>query len=236
MTVTVQSVLDRAAIVLQDTANIRWAESELVYWVNDAQREIALLKPDSTAVNDTVTLATGTKQEIPAGGNRLLRVIRNMSAASGGTGGKIIRIVDAEVLNSQTPNWHNPTVTGDAKHGTVVKHYVYDEQNPRNYYVYPGVSGDAYIEIVYSSNPATVTAADNLGVPDIYAAAVLNYVLFMAFMKDSNYAGNAQRASNHYQLFAAAVSGKGQVDLITSPNNSLQTAAPVQMGGFASGN
>jgi len=236
MTVTVQSVLDRAAIVLQDTANIRWAESELVYWVNDAQREIVLIKPDASATNTTITLATGTKQEIPADGNRLLRVVRNMSAASGGTGGKAIRIVDEDILDVQTPSWHLPTVTGDATHGTVVKHFVYNEQNPRNFYVYPGVNGDAYIEIVYSANPAQVTASDNIGLPDIYSTAILNYVLYMAFMKDTNYAGNAQRASNHYQLFMAAVTGKGQVDQITTPNNSSQSAAPTQIGGFTSGN
>jgi hypothetical protein len=236
MAVTVQSVLDRVSLILQDTANIRWAESELLYWINDAQREIVLIKPDASATNTTVTLVTGTKQEIPADGNRLLRVVRNMSAASGGTGGKVIRIVAEDLLDVQTPSWHLPTATGDAAHGTVVKHFVYNEQNPRNFYVYPGVSGDAYIEIVYSANPAEVTASDNIGLPDIYSTAILNYVLYMSFMKDTNYAGNAQRASNHYQLFMAAVTGKGQVDQTTTPNSSLQSAAPVQIGGFASGN
>ncbi|MDP6584418.1 MAG: hypothetical protein QF535_07160, partial [Anaerolineales bacterium] len=86
MAVTVQSVIDKVQLVLQDTSGIRWTSDELVDWINDAQREIVLLKPDSLATNETVTLATGTKQAIPPGGNRLLGVVRNMSAASGGTG------------------------------------------------------------------------------------------------------------------------------------------------------
>ena len=87
MSVTVQSVIDRVQAVLQDTTGVRWpVTAELVLWVNDAQREIALLKPDASAVNTTVTLAAGTKQEIPSAGNRLLKVIRNMSASSGGVG------------------------------------------------------------------------------------------------------------------------------------------------------
>lgn len=219
MTTTVQSVLDRVQQTLQDTAGIRWSETnELVKWVNDAQREIALLKPDATSTNTTVTLVDGTKQTIPSDGNRLLRVIRNMSAASSGNGGRAIRLVARDVLDTQTPTWHDPDVTGDAAHAAVVKNYVYDEQDPKNYYVFPGVTGDAYIEIVYSKNPATVTASDNLGVDDIYANAVMNYALYMAYMKESEVAANAQRASSHYNLFTQAITGKAQIDTITTPN------------------
>lgn len=219
MTVTVQSVIDRAQTVLQDTTGVRWpVVAELVLWVNDAQREVVLLKPDASATNTTITLAAGTKQDIPTGGNRLLKVVRNMSAASSGTGKRAVRLVDAEVLNGQTPDWHDPSVSGDAAHTTIVKHYVYDEQNPRNFYVYPGVAGNAYLEIIYSSNPTTVAQNANLSIPDIFANAILNYVLYMAYMKDAEYAGNQQRASSHFQLFTASVTGKGQIDAVNNPN------------------
>lgn len=222
MTVSVQSVVDRVQAILQDTTGIRWpVVSELVLFINDAQREIALLKPDASAVNTTVTLAAGTKQDIPTAGNRLLRVVRNMSAASNGTGKRAVRLVSRDILDSQTPNWHDPTVTGDAAHTNIVKHYVYDEQNPRNFYVYPGVSGNAYVEIVYAANPATVTQSGNLSIPDIFANAVADYTLFRAYTKDAEYAGNNQRASTHYNLFINSVTGKGQIDIITSPNMDL---------------
>ena len=229
MAVTVQSVIDRVQTTLQDTTGVRWpVVSELVLWVNDAQREIALLKPDASAKNETVTLVTGTKQAIPSSGNRLLRAVRNMSAASGGTGKRSVRLVSREVLDAQTPDWHDPTVSGDAAHTNIVKHYIYDEQNPRNFYVYPGVAGSAYLEIIYSANPTTVAQNGNLDIPDIYANAVMNYVLYMAYMKDAEYAGNNQRAANHYQLFTASVTGKGQIDVITTPN--LEAAQPASMG------
>jgi hypothetical protein len=219
MAVTVASVIDKVQETLQDTGGIRWDQSdELLEWLNDAQREIALLKPDATSENTTVTLVTGTKQTIPSDGNRLLRVIRNMSAASSGNGGRAIRLVARDVLDTQTPTWHDPAVTGDAAHTNVVKNYIYDEQDPKNYYVFPGVSGNAYIEIVYSKNPATVALNGNLSVDDMYANAVMNYVLYMAFMKESESAGNAQRASSHYNLFTQAITGKAQIDTITTPN------------------
>jgi hypothetical protein len=145
-----------------------------------------------------------------------------MSAASGGTGKRSVRLVSRDILDSQTPDWHDPTVSGDAAHTNIIKHYVYDEQNPRNYYVYPGVAGSAYVEIVYSANPTTVAQNGNLSIPDIFANAVADYVLFRAYTKDAEYAGNVQRASTHYNLFINSVTGKGQIDIITSPNSDLQ--------------
>ena len=227
MATTVQSVIDRVQTVLQDTTGVRWpVVAELVLWINDAQREIALLKPDASAINETVTLVDGTKQDIPSAGNRLLKVVRNMSAASGGTGKRAVRLVDVEVLNGQTPDWHDPTVAGDAAHTNIVKHYIYEESNPRNFYVYPGVSGAAYLEIIYSSNPTTVAQGGNLSIPDIFANAVMNYVLYMAYMKDAEYAGNSQRANSHFALFTNSVTGKGQIDAITNPN--MERRAPQQ--------
>ena len=207
MAVTVQSVLDRVQQTLQDTGGIRWSSTaELILWVNDAQREIALLKPDATATNTTVTLAAGTKQTIPAGGNRLLNVVRNMSAASSGTGKRTGRLVSRDILDSLAPSWHDPAV-------------------------YPGVSGNAYLEIIYSGNPATVAANGNLGVPDIYATAVMNYVLYMCYMKDTEFVANQQRAGSHFNLFVTSVTGKSQIDMVTSPNTGTTPQAQPQLSG-----
>ena len=227
MSVSVQSVVDRVQITLQDTTGVRWpVTSELVLWVNDAQREIALFKPDATAKNTTVTLVAGTKQSIPNDGNRLLRIVRNMSAAVDGTGARVVRIVDREVLDAQSPTWHDPLVTGDAAHGAIVKHYIYDDSNPINFYVYPGVTGSAFVEIIYSANPVSVTQNDNLDIPDIYGNAVVNYVLYSAYMKDAEYVGYSQRAANHYQLFMASIAGKSQIDVVTSPNIDSMGSSP----------
>ena len=233
MATTVQSIIDRVQTTLQDTTGIRWpVENELVLWVNDAQREVALLKPDASATNETVTLDAGTKQSIPSSGNRLLRVVRNMSAVSGGNGLRAIRIVDREVLDSMSPDWHDPSVANDAAHGTSVKHYIYDDQNPRNFYVYPGVvGGSSHVEIIYSANPASVTKTDAISIPDIYANCLMNYVLYMCYMKDSEHAGSQQRAQSHFNIFQTSVTGKGAVDTITTPNGKMERGADAQYPG-----
>ena len=225
MAITVQSVVNKARAILQDTTSVRWPDDELIGWINDAQREIALIKPDASSKNENMPMVPGTKQSLPTGALRLLRVVRNMTDASSNIGGRAIRLVSREILDAQQPEWHDPETTGESKFGDVVKHYMYDEQDPLHFYVYPGISNEfngataPYIEIIYSGNPVdVVNLTDSISIPDLYQNAILNYVLYMAYMKDAEYAGNSERASSHYQIFTASVTGKGQVDIITTPN------------------
>ena len=138
-TLTGANLLSRIQDTLQDTTSVRWPEAELLRYINDAQREIVNFRPESSATTANVQLVTGTKQTLPSGGLRLIKIVRNMDGTSGGASGKrAIRIVNVDILNTQEPNWHDASAAaGDAAHGTSVKHYIFDEDDPRNYYVYP---------------------------------------------------------------------------------------------------
>jgi hypothetical protein len=229
--ITAANLLLRIRDTLQDTTGVRWLDAELLRYMNDAQREIVNLRPDAAADHGNVQLVTGTEQTIPDVGLRLIKVVRNMSATgSSATGKRVIRIVDREILDSQEPNWHDPTVSGDAAHTTVVKHYVFDEDDPRKYYVYPGVAGNAYVEIVFSRSPTdfanTGSAVSYLD--DTYANAIIDYVLYRAYMKDAEFAGNQQRSGMHYQLFTSSLGAGGQSQTMLSPNmDAPRSAAPV---------
>ena len=227
MALTVKNILDRVQISLQDTTNIRWTQTELLNYLNDAQREIALLKPDATSINTNIQLATGTQQSIPTGGCRILRVIRNMASTAGdAAGGRVIRQVSREILDAQDPNWHTTSATGLAKHTNIVRHWVYDEMDPKTFYVYPGVSGSAFVEIVYSVVPGVLdysnSGSSELGVSDIYANAVINFILYMAHNKDSESAGNQAKATGYYTLFTNAIGQKTQLDGVLNPANEKQ--------------
>ena len=219
-TLTGANLIDRIQDTLQDTTSVRWPEAELLRYINDAQREIVNFKPEASATHANVTLTTGTEQTLPSGGLRLIKVTRNVSDATvSATGKRAIRIVDVDILDSQEPDWHDPTVTGDAAHGTVIKHYAFDPDDPKKFYVYPGVSGDAYIEIVYSGTPTDLSAtSDTISVDDIYGNAIVDFVLYKAYLKDAEFAGNQQRAGTHYQLFTSSISGGGQAEVNLNPN------------------
>ena len=182
-TLTVVSLLLRVRDTLQDTTGVRWLDAELLRYVNDAQREIINLRPDASSTTANVDLVAGTAQTIPTAGLRLIKVVRNMSAAGGSaTGKRAIRIVDREILDTQEPNWHDPTVSGDATHVSVVKHYIFDEDDPRRFYVYPGVlvtnASACFVEIVYSAAPTEITSTSTaIQVDDIYANAIIDFTL-----------------------------------------------------------
>ena len=232
-TLTGANLISRIQDSLQDTTGVRWTEAELLRYINDAQREVVNFKPAAAADHSNVQLATGTEQSIPDVAMCLIKVVRNMSATGGSaTGKKAIRLVDEDILNSIEPNWHDPTVTGDAAHGSVIKHYIYDPDDPRRFYVYPGVKSgsNAYVELVTARNPTDLSSTSStIYIDDVYGNALVDYVLYRCYMKDAEFAGNAQRAGSHYQLFMASVSGGGQSKVLLDPNSDkpgMRTAPP----------
>tara|TARA_R110002012_G_scaffold173646_1_gene338432 strand:- start:13871 stop:14596 length:726 start_codon:yes stop_codon:yes gene_type:complete len=236
-TLTGANLISRIQDSLQDTTGVRWTEAELLRYINDAQREVVNFKPQASADHSNVQLATGTEQSIPDVALSLIKVVRNMSATGGSaTGKKSIRLVDEDILNSIEPDWHDPTVTGDAAHGSVIKHYVFDPDDPRKFYVYPGVKSglNAYVELITSRSPTDLSATSStIYIDDIYGNALVDYVLFRCYMKDSEFAGNAQRASQHYQLFLNSVSSGISSKNLINPNfdrNGQNIAPPPVQG------
>jgi len=229
------NIISRVQDTLQDTTSVRWPEAELLRYINDAQREIVNFRPDASSKTANLQLVTGTLQSLPTEGLRLIKVTRNMSDASGGASGKrAIRIVDVDILNTQEPNWHDAAASAgtDAAHTTVVKHYIFDEDDPRRFYVYPGVAGNAYIEIVYSKSPTDLAnTSATIDIDDIYGNAIVDYVLYRAYMKDAEYAGNGQRAASHYQLFSVSIGQGGQAQQLLSPNPDVASSPPPGIGG-----
>ena len=221
-TLTETNLLARIRDTLQDNTSVRWSDAELRRYINDAQREIVNFRPEASAKTANVALVVGTRQTIPTEGLRLIKITRNMSDASGGaTGKRAVRLVNVDILNAQDPDWHDPTATGSSTHGTTVKNYVFDDDDPRVFYVYPGASSTStFLEIVYSKSPTDLTTGSStIDIDDTYANAIVDFVLYRAYLKDAEYAGNAQRAGTHYQLFQASVGQGAQAQLLLDPNN-----------------
>ena len=199
-TITGSSIVDRAGVLLQDLASVRWERSELLAWLNDGQRAAVALKPELSTSTAPLQLAAGvTKQAIPSGALRLLNVTRNLGAA-GTTPGAAIRVVDRASLDAFVPTWH-----ADANAVGLIQHFIPDAGDPRAFYVYPKAPATAwYIEVVTSVPPAdTNDSGGAIGIDDVYAPALLNYVLFRAYSKDAEAAASAQLATSYFAAFRA---------------------------------
>ena len=216
-TIQVNNLIARAANIAQDQTNIRWPQAEWLDWLNDAQREVVLLKPQASVKNEPVQLTAGsTKQSIPANGIQLIDVTRNMGS-TGSTAGTAIRITTREVLDAQVPTWHS-----DANVAGSIKHYCFDPRDPKTFYVYPKAPSVAwYVECIYAANPTDCSLNGVIQLDDIYANALLNLMLHRAYSKDAEYAQNAQLATAYYQAAMQSLGVKTQNEVASNPNNTL---------------
>jgi hypothetical protein len=203
---------------LQDTTSIRWPVAELVRYLNDGQREIIVHRPDAMVTNASVSLASGTKQSLPANGAKLIDVVRNSAGNK-----RAIRMCAREILDAQSPGWHNLSGVNE------IVHFMFDPRDPKVFYVYPpaAVSGAA-VDLVYSALPTDIAepaagtdfgaVTGNISVPDIYSNALQDYVLYRAYTKDSQYAGNEARAQARYAAFANALGIEIKATVAVAPS------------------
>lgn len=194
------ALFSKAARLLVDETNVRWTNAELIGWLNSGQREIVLLKPNSLTTNAAVAMTAGTKQSLPATGLMLIDVVRNMGL-DGLTPGRAVTAISRDVLDTSIPDWHAATPSAAAKH------YVYDARDPKVFYLYPPQpASPAKLEIVYSVAPADIDIdTDTITVDDIYEGCLIDYILYRAYSKDADFAGNGERAMAHYQAFQSAL-------------------------------
>lgn len=219
MAITAQSIIRRAVETLQDNTSVRWPVPELVRYLNDGQREVVLYRPDAMVTSTTHTLTVGTKQTLPANGSKLIDVRRNAAASSAK---KAVRQVNREILDAQLPGWHALTPSVD------ILHFTYDPRDPKVFFVYPPATSTAQLEIVYSAYPTDVSepadgslynsVVGDISLPDIYGNVLQDYVLYRAYSKDSEYAGNAARAQAYYAAFANALGIEIKATVAVSPN------------------
>jgi hypothetical protein len=198
-------LINRVSITLQDPTFVRWTQGELLNYLNDAQRQVVLFRPDAKAVNAPFTCVNSAKQTLPADGLRLISVLRN-------TGGRAITKVDRSILDVQLPTWYETAVGTDG-----VKHYVYDALDPKNFYVFPKPAAAYQIDIIYAMSPVDIvisnytTDTQVIGIDDIYANALMDYMMYRAYQKDSEFA-NLNRAAVYYQAFTTSLGIKSQAD------------------------
>ncbi len=268
--ITAQNIIDRAERLLLDDTNTRWPATELQDYINDAQREIVLLRPDAYPTTATFTLTqTQTKQTIPAGGLSLIDISHNVDV-SGVPNGRAITIIDREVLDKTRSNWHIEAEV------TEFMHFTFDPRNPKEFFIYPPPADSAYVEMVYSSSPPDCAASEltwltgqvyalgrqftegnyvfevvkagttgaepawpavwkqavadaagviyqNIGtvlltLDDIYAGAILDYVLYRAYSKDATFAERVRKSQVNYLAFMQSLGIKAQVTVEFDPN------------------
>lgn len=194
------AILDRAGHALLDTGHTRWTEAELLLYLSDAQRLVATHKPDAAVVSSTETLVEGAVQQLPAGAHELRDVL-------GAT------FVDRQILDRFDPGWLRSTPR------QYTAHYMYDARERGVYYVYPPAEAGTQLTLRYVAEPSELSATtDELIVSDALAPVLTDYVVFRAYVKDSDDTLNLQRAQAHLQMVNQALGTQFQVSQYAKPS------------------
>lgn len=211
MPIPAAELISRASTILQDDEHVRWPVPELLEWMNDAAREIILRRPSARAVTQALALKAGTQQDIQDPSVQLLDVVRNLGS-DGLTPGRAVRRVERQLLDDQCPDWHME------RKKSSIRHYTYDDRSTKSFYVYPPAVAGVQVEVLVSQLPPVIAAAtEAIDMPLEYLNAMVNYMAYRAFSKDSEYA-QAQIATLQFQAFENAVTDPSQKALVNSPN------------------
>jgi len=237
-TIYASVLFTEADTILLDVGKVRWLDAEKLRYLNAGQRQAVIFKPDAYTLSEVYRLVAGTKQSVPDGTNafqtpaavtikeciQLIRVMRNMGL-TGLVPGSAITPIGMDMMDAYDPDWHSATV------GAVVKNYIYNDDDPRHFYVTPpqptGASAQNFVEAVFSAVPADVVAV--AGPPVTYAAAItlsdvykdilINYILHRCYAKDAALSPyNAQRSVEYWNLFVLGLERKDLVRKEYSPN------------------
>lgn len=205
---TAAEIISRVGVTLFDQAGTRWSESELLEYLTDAQRQIALLKPSAYTKNVSWQLSAGTLQSLPADGVLLIDILSN-------NGGGAVTQVDRTVLEGTRPNWRNDSANINARH------YLYDDRDQTHFEVYPAQPATAgVVQLSYCAEPPVVGATtDELVLSAIYDIPVYYFVLARCYSKTTGTQDFAKAAA--YQDIA--------ISLVTGRKVSKQAIHPEQI-------
>lgn len=194
-TTTLKMVIDRCKTTLQEITSdgTRWSNNELVDWAGEFYQFAASISPGEFSEIRQLSCVVGTMQQAPADMVQIIDVTRNLD------GSKMpIVATTKNVLDSTRRGWHSEVPSNSQEV------FVLDERYPRQFFVWPPAQAGSLIEIAgvvvpekhsttdYTVGTAKVKCSDRLVPP------MVDYILFRAYSKDADFAGNANRANSHY--------------------------------------
>lgn len=205
-TVLASKIIDDAERILSDSSNSTWTAANHLINLNLTQRIIALVKPDVSVRNDVTdsALSEGTKQSISDDGIQFIGLTNNYGT-DGATVGDAITFVSMEDMNKTNPGWHTDTASA------TVEHYLFDEKDPKHYYVYPPQpsSDQGYVGLIEYIVPDDMSAStDVITLDDIYEPVMLDLLLYLSYSEDAAHSIYAAQRALYYWNKAVDVLGR----------------------------
>lgn len=218
-------LVTRASLALFDTGQVRWSQAELLTYLNEGQRVIAVAQPTTTQDVVKYPLVPGARQAIPVDGWLLIDILRNLGPAPSFAPGPAIRVISRRLLDTFAPNWTA------LKPVRVVQSFIYDLRDQYQFFVYPPNDGTGIVELNYSAIPAPIGLTQTISVTDALDAALFNYMLYRSCAKLFEGSPGPQMATAYLTVFNDLLGIKSGSEAQANANAALLPATANKLAG-----
>ncbi|RLC59595.1 MAG: hypothetical protein DRI30_00200 [Chloroflexi bacterium] len=128
--------------------------------------------------------------------------------------GSAIHQTDYALVDMLSSTWRAATAGA-------AENFFYNENNPKEFEVYPPQTGGELIEIVYNAQPGDATISGSIVIDDMYADSLIDYIAYRAFSKDTeDSATELARATAFFRAFLFGIGQKDATDAGIQPGRS----------------
>ena len=192
---TPADVITEVRRIVQDTAApYRYSDTDLLGYINQTLKRMALLRPDLFGViEDFVTTASSAVQTLPTDAIRLIDVFSVK-------GGSAVTETDRETMDRNYPSWSVEAA------GTPVN-YMRHVKNPTRFFLYPPPASGVQLVIEYAKVPPIYALNDTIAaVPTAFLPTIVSGAVYLAQSIDDEHVSSG-RAKLFLDAFTQDLAG-----------------------------
>ena len=197
------NVITEVRRILQDiNAPLRYSDTVLLGFANQALKRIAVLRPDLFAyIGEIPTTAGSVIQSAPTDSIRIMEIF----SVKNGSG---ITEANREALDQTYPGWMNDSAA-DAVN------WMRHTRNPNRFFIYPKAPAGQILIGEYAQSPKEYTIDEDVALlSEAFFPVVVDATIFMAESVDNEHV-NSNRAQLFQQSFTQALGVSAQGRVIT---------------------
>lgn len=213
MALVASDIVNDVRATLIDDNSTEWSNADMLGFLTDAGRLLSNYKPDAYTKRQAVPMAAGAQQQLPADGIAVLDADENEVS------GRIVTLVDKELLDTENRFW--PAATRE----TDVQHWTTDQRDPRRFSVTPPNDGTGSLVMLYGAAPPALTAmGDAIVYVDTYKYALTCFTLHRAYAEQSR-KGDLAKSQQWLQNGLQAIGIKSAAQTQVAPKLSTTPGA-----------